>query len=179
MPRGGIPECQPSGRPETKELNIRKNQTTGFSRRSVVISSLDLRHSVVVRYRTRIAMAANSPTPSTAAEIVAAIARKQASALSVVQAAIERAERLTDLNSLISLHKDAAVTAAQKIDAARDAGAKLPAVAGLPIVVKDNINTSDMPTSAGTAALQNARPKKNAPVAAETARCRRDRHRQG
>jgi Asp-tRNA(Asn)/Glu-tRNA(Gln) amidotransferase A subunit family amidase len=108
-------------------------------------------------------MAANSPTPSTAAEIVAAIARKQASALSVVQAAIERAERLTDLNSLISLHKDAAVTAAQKVDAARDSGAKLPALAGLPIVVKDNINTSDMPTSAGTAALQNARPKKNAP----------------
>ena len=30
-------------------------------------------------------------------------------------------------------------------------------------MVKDNINTADMPTSAGTAALHNARPKNNAP----------------
>ncbi len=34
---------------------------------------------------------------------------------------------------------------------------------GLPIVIKDNINTADMPTSAGTPALQNARTSFNAP----------------
>ena len=32
-------------------------------------------------------------------------------------------------------------------------------LAGLPIVVKDNINTADMPTSGGTPALQNAQPE--------------------
>ena len=43
-------------------------------------------------------------------------------------------------------------------------GARRPLpLAGLPIVVKDNINTADMPTSAGTPALQNARPRRNAP----------------
>ena len=40
---------------------------------------------------------------------------------------------------------------------------RLPPLAGLPIVVKDNINTADMPTTGGTEALRNARPKANAP----------------
>ena len=37
------------------------------------------------------------------------------------------------------------------------------ALGGLPIVIKDNINTADMPTSAGTPALQKAQPRSNAP----------------
>ena len=69
---------------------------------------------------------------------------------------------MKNLNALIALNTDA-VAAARKVDAARDAGEKLPALAGLPIVVKDNINTSDMPTTGGTPALRNARPGKNAP----------------
>jgi Asp-tRNA(Asn)/Glu-tRNA(Gln) amidotransferase A subunit family amidase len=109
------------------------------------------------------AMADTTSSPATAAEIVAAIAGKKTSALSVMQAAIERAEQMHDLNALIIVNKDAALAAARKVDAARETGAKLPTLAGLPIVVKDNINTSDMPTSAGTPALQNARPAKNAP----------------
>jgi Asp-tRNA(Asn)/Glu-tRNA(Gln) amidotransferase A subunit family amidase len=137
--------------------------TTRFSRRSIVISSVTLGTALSPLTGTRIVMAANSPAPSTAADIVAAIAEKKTSAFTVLQAAIERAEQLTDLNALIVLNKDAALAAARKVDAARDSGAKLPALAGLPIVVKDNINTSDMPTSGGTPALRNARPNKNAP----------------
>src|SRR3979490_1308414 len=38
-----------------------------------------------------------------------------------------------------------------------------PSRPALQSVVKDNINTADMPTSAGTPALQNARPTSNAP----------------
>ena len=48
------------------------------------------------------------------------------------------------------------------MDAALDAGEQLGILAGLPIVVKDNINTKDMPTSGGTPALQNARPTADA-----------------
>ena len=45
----------------------------------------------------------------------------------------------------------------------RDAGLTLPRLAGLPIVVKDNINTAALPTTGGTAALRGVQPKANAP----------------
>ena len=96
---------------------------------------------------------------TTAADIIAAIRAKTISAVSVVQAAIDRADEVKDLNALIILNQDAALAAARSVDAGATSGA----LAGLPIVVKDNINTRDMPTSAGTPALQHARPINNAP----------------
>src|SRR5882757_1279478 len=96
---------------------------------------------------------------ATAAEIVAAIRGKKITAVDAVQAAIDRAERLKDLNAFIVLNRDGALAAAAKVDAGETKGA----LAGLPIIVKDNINTADMPTSGGTPALQNARPSRNAP----------------
>src|ERR1700730_3463129 len=96
---------------------------------------------------------------STSAEIVADIRTGKMTAVSAVQAALERAEQIKDLNAFIILNRDGALTAATKVDA----GEKRGALAGLPIVVKDNINTTDMPTSGGTPALQHARPTKNAP----------------
>jgi indoleacetamide hydrolase len=102
---------------------------------------------------------ADSTSPTSAAEIIAAIRAKTISAVSVMQAAIERAEAVKDLNALIILNKEGALAAARKVDSGETRGA----LAGLPIVVKDNINTSDMPTSGGTPALQHARPTQNAP----------------
>jgi indoleacetamide hydrolase len=101
---------------------------------------------------------ADTPSPS-AAEIVASIRDKKLTAVSVVRAALERAEQLKDLNAFIILNRDAALAAAAEVDAGKRSGA----LAGLPIVVKDNINTVDMPTSGGTPALQHARPTANAP----------------
>ena len=77
---------------------------------------------------------------------------------------IARAEQLSDLNSLIMLNRAGALAAARKVDASRASGAQLPPLAGLPIVVKDNINTKDMPTTGGTPALENLRPTANAPT---------------
>jgi mandelamide amidase len=99
------------------------------------------------------------PKSPTAAELIALIRDKKLSAVSAVQAALDRAERQKDLNAFITLNRDGALAAAQKVDAGETTGV----LAGLPIIVKDNINTSDMPTSAGTPALQHARPTKNAP----------------
>lgn len=98
----------------------------------------------------------------TASQAVAAIAAGQLSAAAYVTTLLTRARELADLNTLISLNADAALVAAQEIDAARAAGRPLPPLAGLPIVVKDNINTRDLPTSAGTPALQHFRPNANA-----------------
>jgi mandelamide amidase len=96
---------------------------------------------------------------STAAEIIADIRTKKITAVSAVRTALERAEQLKELNAFIILNKEAALAAAAQVDK----GEKTGALAGLPIVVKDNINTSDMPTSGGTPALQHARPTRNAP----------------
>ena len=98
-------------------------------------------------------------SPATAAEIVASIRDKKMTAVSAVQWALERAEQLKHLNAFIILNRDGALAAARRVDAGEMTGP----LAGLPIIVKDNINTADMPTSAGTPALQNARPAANAP----------------
>ena len=57
------------------------------------------------------------------------------SAVSIVQAAIDRAEQVKDLNAFIFMNKDAALTAARKVDAGEISGS----LAGLSIAVKDNI----------------------------------------
>lgn len=111
-------------------------------------------------------------SPPTAAEqlamsssqAVAAIRSGRLSAEAYVSTLLARAEQLKDLNAFIVLDRVGAVAAARKIDALRGSGAPLPALAGLPIVVKDNINTRDLPTTAGTAALRNVRPSANAPT---------------
>jgi len=100
-----------------------------------------------------------NPNVPTAAELVALIRAKTITAVSAVQAALDRAERQRDLNAFITLNRDGALAAARKVDAGETTGT----LAGLPIIVKDNINTCDMPTSAGTPALQHARPTRNAP----------------
>ena len=57
--------------------------------------------------------------PTSAADIVQAIRDKKVTAVSVVQAAIDRAEKLKDLNTLIFLNKDAALAAARDVDAGK------------------------------------------------------------
>jgi mandelamide amidase len=100
------------------------------------------------------------PNLMSAAEIVAAIREKKTTATEVAKAAFARAGQVKDLNALIIVNKEPALAAAAEIDEG-DRG-PLP-LAGLPVVIKDNINTADLPTSGGTPALQNARPRANAP----------------
>jgi acyl-CoA synthetase (AMP-forming)/AMP-acid ligase II len=80
-------------------------------------------------------------------------------ATDVTKAAIARAEQVKDLNALDHPEQGRRLAAAAEIDEGRTGPLPL---AGLPIVVKDNINTADMPTSGGTPALQNARQPENA-----------------
>ena len=96
-------------------------------------------------------------------EALAAIRSGRLSAEAYAATLIGRAEALADLRALIVLDKAGALAAARRVDAQRAAGATLPLLAGLPIVVKDNINTRDLPTTGGTPALRNLRPTANAP----------------
>jgi Asp-tRNA(Asn)/Glu-tRNA(Gln) amidotransferase A subunit family amidase len=129
------------------------------SRRDVLTSTIGLAAAAALPSLGPVNSAMAQSIPSSAAEIVAAIRSKKLTATAVTKAAIERAEQLKDLNAFIFLNKDGALAAAAQIDE----GGKTGPLAGLPIVIKDNINTADMPTSGATPALQNAQPSRNAP----------------
>ncbi|WP_454873452.1 indoleacetamide hydrolase [Paraburkholderia xenovorans] len=99
----------------------------------------------------------------TATQAVAAIQSGRLSAADYVATLLARAAALASLNALTTLDLDGALAAARRIDALPAAGkARLP-LAGLAVVVKDNINTAGLQTSAGTPALEGFAPKTNAP----------------
>ncbi|WP_373050930.1 indoleacetamide hydrolase [Thalassovita aquimarina] len=84
-----------------------------------------------------------------AVEVVAAIGSGTVSITDYAEALAERAAAHEGLNALQSFDADRLPGAMQ---AARDA-APGGALAGLPLVLKDNINSTDFPTSGGTGAL--------------------------
>jgi len=132
--------------------------TDSPSRRDVLASSVALAAGVALPSLGAVTPAMAQSKPLSAAEIVAAIRDKKITATEVVKASIARAEQMKDLNAFIFLNKDGALAGAAEIDEARTGP-----LAGLPIVIKDNIATVDMPTTGGTPALQDAQPRKNAP----------------
>ena len=68
------------------------------------------------------------------------------------------------LNAFISLEADHLRAAAHSADQRRRRGERLGPLHGVPLALKDNINTADFPTTAGTPALAAHRPKRNAPI---------------
>ncbi|WP_027211914.1 indoleacetamide hydrolase [Burkholderia sp. WSM2232] len=98
-----------------------------------------------------------------ATEAVAAIQSGRLHATDYVATLLARAAALETLNALTVIDLDGALAAARRVDAlSAEARAQLP-LAGLPVVVKDNINTVGLATSAGTPALQGFVPDVNAP----------------
>ena len=135
--------------------------TKSPSRRDVLKSSAAVAVGAAFPSVGHVTPAMAAPGAMSAAEIVAAIRDRKITATEITKAAFARAEQVKDLNALIIVNKDPALAAAAEIDEWSRPG-PLP-LAGLPIVVKDNINTADMPTSAGTPALQKSQPGYNAP----------------
>ncbi|MEF7614584.1 indoleacetamide hydrolase [Aquincola sp. MAHUQ-54] len=103
----------------------------------------------------------------TATEAVQALSQGRLTAEAYVRTVLDRAQALAGLNAVITLDEAGALAAARAVDARRRSGAALPPLAGLPIIVKDNINTAHLPTTGGTAALQHLRPSANAPTLAK------------
>jgi len=98
----------------------------------------------------------------TASEAVAALANGRLAAVEYTTTLLDRADQLTDLRAIITLDRDGALAEAARIDAARQAGTPLGALAGLPIIVKDNFDTKNLPTTGATPALENFRPTTDA-----------------
>lgn len=95
-----------------------------------------------------------------AVAVVTAIRDGTVRATDYAEALIERAARHAGLNALQSLDADHVVRAASEAFTAHPQGV----LAGLPVVAKDNINTTTYPTSGGTTALLDHIPRKNAGV---------------
>jgi indoleacetamide hydrolase len=102
----------------------------------------------------------------TASEALKAMGEGTVSSSQLTGAFLEQCQRHASLNAFIHLDPAAAKAAAAESDKRRSAGKAGP-LEGLPLVLKDNIDTAAMPTTGGTPALRNHRPKKDAPVAAK------------
>ncbi len=109
------------------------------------------------------ALTADEQMALTATQALAAYKAGSMTATAYVTNLINRAKSLTDLNAMITIDEAGALAAAKLVDADRAAGKTLGPLAGLPIVVKDNINTKGMKTTGGTWSLRNFQPTKNAP----------------
>ena len=85
-------------------------------------------------------------------------------AVEYVRAMLERNKEVAQLNAVICLDEDRLLEAAARRDRQRQAGGS-PALLGAPLLLKDNINSADLPTTGCTPALKGHFPPANAPVA--------------
>jgi len=71
----------------------------------------------------------------------------------VTEAALARVDQTRDLNALLYVARDAALAAADAVDAKRKAGAPLGKLSGVPIAIKDALCTTDAPTTCASKIL--------------------------
>lgn len=99
-----------------------------------------------------------------ASEAVALLRSGELRAEDYARALIRRCRDRADLGVFIDFDEEHVLEAARAAD--RRLGSGIPgALHGLPVVIKDNIDTVGTPTTAGTPALRSNRPFRNAPVA--------------
>ena len=100
----------------------------------------------------------------TATEVVQRIREGALSAEVYARTLLAQTERLHFLDTIIAIDPDAVLEGARQVDLSRRRGQMLGPLAGLPLLVKDNIDTKALPTTAGTPGLLSNRPRRDAPV---------------
>jgi indoleacetamide hydrolase len=100
----------------------------------------------------------------TATEALSAMAAGDLRAETYAAILLGRAHSLKNLNVLISQDARQVLKAARAADKARAHGRLLGPLHGLPLLIKDNINSATLPTTAGTPSLIGNRPRANAHV---------------
>ena len=97
------------------------------------------------------------------AEAASALRERACSCREYVEALVARCEAMAHLNAFVSHDWDALLASARAVDAGSGAGGPL---AGVPLALKDNIDTTTLTTSGATGALAGFVAPRNAPVAA-------------
>lgn len=104
-------------------------------------------------------------TEASVTDVQAAMTSGRVTSLQLVNAYLARIAAYDHagpaLNALIRINPNARRDAAQ-LDAERKQGSIRGPLHGVPIIIKDNYNTGDMPTSAGSLALANSQPGQDA-----------------
>jgi Asp-tRNA(Asn)/Glu-tRNA(Gln) amidotransferase A subunit family amidase len=80
----------------------------------------------------------------------------------VVQAYLDRIATYDSLTNALTIINPKALEIAQQLDEEYARTGKLRPLHGIPLIVKDNINTAGLPTTAGSLALENYVPEENA-----------------
>jgi indoleacetamide hydrolase len=101
-----------------------------------------------------------------AAEAVALMSSGELRCEHYAEALLERCRSARALNAFITLEPERVLADARARDRERREGLKPGPLFGLPIPVKDSVNTRDYRTTGGTPALRNFRPSEDAPVIA-------------
>ncbi|MDE2295978.1 MAG: D-amino acid dehydrogenase [Gammaproteobacteria bacterium] len=101
-----------------------------------------------------------------AVEVVAALRNGDLTVERYAQAVLERCETWRDLNAFITLEPDRVLADARARDRERRAGVVPGPLFGLPIPVKDSVNTAEYRTTGGTPALRHFHPREDAPLVA-------------
>lgn len=107
---------------------------------------------------------AAAPEPLAAGATAALVCAGHVRSEDLVRQALARARATAGLNAFVTLDEAGALAAARAQDA-RQGGTCGP-LAGVPIVIKDNIEVAGLPSTAGTPALKAYVPRADAPVAA-------------
>ncbi len=113
------------------------------------------------------AMSATGTEDLTSLSAAEAVRRMRSGELSCERyagALLDRCVAAKELNAFITLEPQRVLEDARARDRERAQGAATGALFGLPIPVKDSVNTRDYPTSGGTPALRGFRPGVDAPL---------------
>ena len=116
--------------------------------------------------RRRFVLSAAAAADLGASEAIARMSRGELACERYAQALLDRCAQQRVLNAFITLDPARVLEQARARDGERRAGVQPGALFGLPIPVKDSVNTRDYPTTGGTPALRTFRPQADAPLVA-------------
>ena len=112
--------------------------------------------------RRRFVLSAAAAADLGASEAIARMSRGELACERYAQALLDRCAQQRVLNAFITLDPARVLEQARARDGERRAGVQPGALFGLPIPVKDSVNTRDYPTTGGTPALRTFRPQADA-----------------